>query len=170
MYPNAAVLHAPALASDHLPLILNTEGHYQRQFCPFKFEAMWVRDPGSYFTVADAWRLRVTGCPTYILSKKLDKVKKRLKLWNKNHFGFIKDRIHSLSCALDALQQQGPSVDNIALEASIKAALHEQLQREQSLWQQRSHVEWLVSKELNTKFFHMSTVVRRNQNSILSSR
>lgn len=29
-------------------------------------------------------------------------------------------------------------------------------------------VDWLVSKDLNTKFFHMSTMVRRNWNSIVT--
>lgn len=29
-------------------------------------------------------------------------------------------------------------------------------------------MEWLVSKDLNAKFFHTSTIIRRNQNSILS--
>lgn len=39
-YPNASVLHSPAVASDHLSLILNTEGHGQFLPCPFKFKAI----------------------------------------------------------------------------------------------------------------------------------
>lgn len=74
----------------------------------------------------------------------------------------------TLTCALDQVQQSAPTFDNLALESSLKGDIHEQIIREQLLWKQRSRVEWLVSKDLNMKFFHMSTVVRRNRNSIIT--
>lgn len=54
VFPNASIIDAPASASDHLPLILNTNGHSNIHRRPFRFEAMWVRDPGSFFPVANA--------------------------------------------------------------------------------------------------------------------
>lgn len=56
-FSDASVLHSLAVASDHLPLILNTEGHGQLLPCPFEFKAIWPRDPGSFFTVAFVWNL-----------------------------------------------------------------------------------------------------------------
>lgn len=103
-----------------------------------------------------------------MLSKKLDLVKKALRHWNCVHFDFIKDWLKTLSCALDSVQQLAPTLANIALESSLKSIIHEQLIWEQLLWKQRSMVDWLVPKDLNTKFFRMSTMVRRNWNSIVT--
>lgn len=44
--------------------------------------------------------------------------------------------------------------------------LDEQLHREKVLWKQKSRVAWLSSSDLNTKFFHASTVIRRCCNQI----
>ncbi|KAB1205077.1 hypothetical protein CJ030_MR7G016721 [Morella rubra] len=79
-YPNASILHSSALASDHLPLILNTDGHGHLLSRPFRFEAMWVRDPGSFFTIAAVWCIWVAGRPAIILAKKNEKVKKALRI------------------------------------------------------------------------------------------
>lgn len=129
---------------------------------------MWIWDPSSFFTAANAWAMQVVGNPVWVLLKKLEYVKKALHHWNRVHFGFIKDCLRALTCALDNVQQSAPTVVNLALKSSIKCDIHEQLIGEQLLWKQRSRVEWLVSKDLNTKFFHMSTVVCRNWNSIIT--
>lgn len=168
MFPNASVLHTPALVSDHLPLIINTEGQGPVSSRPFKFQAMWLREPGCLFTVARAWELVVDGSPARVLLQKIALVKKSLRQWNKQYFGFVKENISFLTSELDKVQRLFPSFANTALEASLRADIQEQLIREQLLWQQRSRIEWLVSKDLNTKFFHLSTVIRRNRNSIQS--
>lgn len=103
-YPDASVLHAPTIASDHLPLILNTEGNGLFLPRPFRFEAMWVRDPNNFVTVDTVWHIPVDGQPALVLSKKVAKVKRALHLWNKTHFGFIKDRLRLLTHFLDHVQ------------------------------------------------------------------
>lgn len=168
VFPNASIIHAPASASDHLPLILNTNGHSNIHRRPFRFESMWVRDPGSFFPVANACAMHVAGGPACIFSQKLDHIKIALRKWNRLHFGFIKHCLQHLSRELDEVQCAAPTLVNRELEASIKNAIHEQLLREQILWCQRSRVEWLVSKDLNTKFYHLSRGIRRNQNSLIT--
>lgn len=44
--------------------------------------------------------------------------------------------------------------------------LDEQLIREEILWKQKSREAWSSSSDLNTKFFHASTVIRRYRNQI----
>lgn len=45
-FPKAVVEHQPITTSDHAPILLNTVGERCRKSRSFKFEAMWVRDPG----------------------------------------------------------------------------------------------------------------------------
>lgn len=45
--------------------------------------------------------------------------------------------------------------------------LDKQLRREEILWRQKSRETWLVSSDLNTKFYHALTIIRRCHNQIL---
>lgn len=45
--------------------------------------------------------------------------------------------------------------------------LDEQLHREELIWKQKSRVIRLMSSDLNTKFYHSSTVVRCFRNQIV---
>lgn len=127
---------------------------------------MWVCDAGSFFTVARAWDMQAAGSPARVLDKKIAEVKRDLCTWNRAHYGIIQDWICPLTSALDQIQQLDPTQANMDLESSLKGVIHEQLTQEHLLWKQRSRVEWLVQKDLNTKFFHMSTVIHCNRNSI----
>lgn len=45
--------------------------------------------------------------------------------------------------------------------------LDELRKREEILWHHKSRVDWLVSSDLNTKYFHAFLVIRRSLNSIV---
>jgi hypothetical protein len=49
------------------------------------------------------------------------------------------------------LDRIGPS----ARELEITSQLTELLVREEVLWRQRSHVQWLAAGDKNTRFFHL---------------
>jgi hypothetical protein len=48
----------------------------------------------------------------------------------------------------------------------MKVELNELLLQEDLLWKTKSRETWLTCKDLNTKFFHASTLIRRRRNSI----
>lgn len=56
----------------------------------------------------------------------------------------------------------------IKLEARLRRELDEVLEQEELLWYQKSRVEWIKDGDRNTSFFHLSTVVRRWRNRIVS--
>ncbi|KAG6642416.1 hypothetical protein CIPAW_09G139300 [Carya illinoinensis] len=54
----------------------------------------------------------------------------------------------------------------ISLETDLKTNINELLLREESFWKQKSRITWLTTTDLNTKFFHASTAIRRRRNRI----
>jgi hypothetical protein len=68
--------------------------------------------------------------------------------------------IKALLKKLDNIQKEPPSPDSDARE--------EMCIREEQLWKQKSREQWLTTRDLNTKYFHASTAIRRMYNSITS--
>lgn len=54
----------------------------------------------------------------------------------------------------------------MALELHLQSLLDEYLHQEEALWKSKSRELWLTGVDLNTKFFHTSTLIRRRRNSI----
>jgi hypothetical protein len=104
--------------------------------------------------------------PPYILSKKLKSTKSALKSWNFTCFGNIQKRIaHTLS-QLDLIQQSPPSTFSFDKEILLQNNLDNLLVQEESLWCNKSRETWLICKDLNTRFFHTSTIIKRRRNAI----
>jgi hypothetical protein len=64
------------------------------------------------------------------------------------------------------VQRDTPSDSNLALELHLHTLMDEYLLQEESLWRTKSRELWLTSVDLNTKFFHTSTLIRCRRNSI----
>ena len=56
---------------------------------PFRFEAMWVEDPGCKEIITRAWDCTLKGTPMYAATTKLKRCKKYLKAWSWDHFGNV---------------------------------------------------------------------------------
>ncbi|KAB1227298.1 hypothetical protein CJ030_MR1G016844 [Morella rubra] len=52
------------------------------------------------------------------------------------------------------------------VEENLCRALGEEHIKEESLWRSKSRVQWLTSPNLNTRFFQVSTIVRRSRNAM----
>lgn len=166
IFPNASVFHVPATTSDHNPILICTNGGPYTLPKPFRFEAFWIREKTSAHIVAEAWNTPVVGSPAFKLCQKVKAVKQALRIWNKHHFGIIQDNIRQILHSIDEVQQLPATLENRTYEDNLHEALQEQLRREEVLWKQKSREEWLTSKDLNTRYFHLSTVIRRRQNAI----
>uniref|UniRef100_A0A2N9IIB3 Reverse transcriptase domain-containing protein n=1 Tax=Fagus sylvatica TaxID=28930 RepID=A0A2N9IIB3_FAGSY len=165
-FPRASVHHFPATSSDHNPIILNSTGFESTNPKPFRFEAIWTRDGSSTQVIKHAWDHLVFGSPLFKFIKKLKATKKDLIWWNKNCFGHLQTRNKSLSEAINSIQQLDPTESNLQKEKILTWEFNENLRREDLLWKQKSRVQWLTSPTLNTKFFHVSTIIRRRKNAI----
>lgn len=54
------------------------------------------------------------------------------------------------------------------LESCLQQEYHEVLRQEEIMWLQKSRLEWVQSGEINTKFCHLTTLVRWERNNIVS--
>lgn len=68
--------------------------------------------------------------------------------------------------SLESIQQASATKDNLVLEMNVCKALLEEQRKEEIFWRPKSWVTWLTSLDINTRFFHVSTLVRRRWNSI----
>ena len=100
------------------------------------------------------------------LCKKIKQAKLELKQWNRSCFGNVQSKIKEAWKNLDQIQCLDPNPQNLEKEANLCMEIQELLKREEILWRQKSRIKSLTSSDLNTRFFYLSTVIRRRRNSI----
>ena len=61
-----------------------------------------------------------------------------------------------------------PSLNLLELEKHLHRELETILDQERDIWALKSRVNWLIMGDRNTSFYHISTLVRRSRNRILS--
>ena len=102
--------------------------------------------------------------------RKLQFDKAKLKDWNKNSFGMLKERKKNILdeiANIDAIEQEGVlSFDLSAQRVLRKGELEELILREEIHWSQKAKVKWVKDEDCNSKFFHKVANGRRNKNFI----
>lgn len=60
-----------------------------------QFKFLQIRTLHKYFLKVeeDSWKTKVVGCPMFVLTKKLQILKKKPKLWNKSTYGNMQDQV-----------------------------------------------------------------------------
>ncbi|CAM8939724.1 unnamed protein product [Rhodiola kirilowii] len=166
LFPEAGVRHVQLHSSDHLLLVLDTEGRctmYRKKL--FRFEAMWL-DHGEFSSMMDDFWNDTDRCNER-WSHKLNLCKEKLKSWNSSSFGNVQKRIKSLKGELEEIRKEDRSPAVIEKEKSLCDELDWWLAREETLWMQRSRTLWLERGDRNTKFFHAKASHRKQKNWIL---
>ncbi len=124
-FPKASVFRLGAINSDHAPLLVDTNPN--DDFCPrpFRFEAMWVRDPRCGGIIKEAWNSIIKGSHPYVLCRKQSLIAKALKKWNKNVFDHCQNRIKELTSSIEAVQAKVRTEHNARFEAILQGELNE---------------------------------------------
>ncbi|XP_075659200.1 uncharacterized protein LOC142629097 [Castanea sativa] len=165
-FPKATISHLGAIKSDHTPILLNVNPDDSFAHRPFRFEAAWIRDNGCNSVVEKAWASVSSNSAFSKLYKKQDATREALRKWNNEVFGNCQDRINRLMKNINEVQRKSPSEENGRIEEALQLELSEWLMRSEILWKQKSRELWLKEGDKNTKFFHLSTIIRRRRNSI----
>ncbi|CAL0318886.1 unnamed protein product [Lupinus luteus] len=131
----------------------------------FRFLKMWLHHPGISEVVKDSWSQPVCGCPMFILSNKLKRLKMVLKDWNANVFGNLHQRVKEAWSNVDTIQRcindNGPDNDLLKQESLAQISVLKALAMEEDYWKEKSRLNWQISGDRNTSFFHKVTKIRQ---------
>lgn len=166
-FDKAVVLVEAAIGSDHNPLILNTSYPLNKVKKPFRFESFWTTEEDCGLIVTEAWAQYVNGSKMAKVCKKLRGCKDKLKDWNRVNFGDIRFQIAVLKDRLSDIQKQlemGFNPDCLMAEKELIRKLEDLWQKDSMYWHQRSRIKWLQLGDKNSRFFHLSTIQRRQRN------
>jgi len=167
LFPQFSICHLAATNFDHNLLILNTATPLSHLPIPFRFEEFWTKHPKCYSVICAAWDSFVNGSSAFILAKKLKSVKYALKIWNSLSFGNIKkNKINLVTQHIDDIQKSSFTIQLHLDELNLKFELDSLLLQEEILWKSKSRDTWFTCKDLNTKYFHVSTLIKRRRNAI----
>lgn len=92
-----------------------------------------------------------------------------LKQWNIQVFGHLRQRKNRLLARIDGIQKylcMGPNRFLSNLEPELLKEFNDVLEQEAVFWRQKSRINWLQKGGRNTKFFHLTTIIRRRRNKI----
>jgi hypothetical protein len=167
MFPNAQLVNAKTLKSDHRPIVVDTEylrDHIQGNRGPRRFEARWLKEETVEEVVQAAWtraRAHDQG-PTFMM--KANQVHNDLHKWDRETLKQPVHRIKRLKKELENLRR-GPITDEtIAQQKEVLLWLEFLLEQEEIFWVQRARANWLKHGDRNTSFFHHFASSRRKKN------
>ncbi|XP_019435508.1 PREDICTED: uncharacterized protein LOC109342010 [Lupinus angustifolius] len=160
----------PRLTSDHHPLLLQSTIHSQARISCFKFHKMWISHQDCRRLVEDSWRIKVYGCPMFVLSQKLRHLKRDLKSWNINVFGNVHLKVNNAKACVETIRNciniLGPSSELLDQEDKAQKDLLDALMIEEIFWKEKARVKWFTQGDRNTSFFHKVTKIRHATKSI----
>jgi hypothetical protein len=166
LHPEYSLIHLPAQNFDQYPISLNTNSTSCFLSRPFRFEEFWTKYSSCGQVIKAAWKNFVPIHQAFCLPKKLENTKVAFLKWNSLHFRNIHKKIKGTLNLLDTAQKTPPSRNSSKLEISLKVDLDNLLVKEETLWRSKSKESWPTCKDLNTKYFHISTLIRRRSNAI----
>lgn len=100
--PHATVEHLNFEASDHCPILIQSDGEIKNRMQPFRFFKTWTSDKSSSYVVEKAWNAN-WGIEWYKLKRSLTETTKALRIWNRTIFGFANKQIQDLEAELRSI-------------------------------------------------------------------
>ncbi|XP_019460141.1 PREDICTED: uncharacterized protein LOC109359901 [Lupinus angustifolius] len=158
----------PRISSDHNPILLNCSSYSIERVTSFRFQSMWMQHSNCRSIIEASWNGVVFGCPMYVLSSKLRRLKSVLKVWNREVFGNIHQRVKEAMMEVETIQtcindlQHNHEDMQMLLDEEVIAQrnLLKVLGMEEEFLREKSRINWQTQGDRNTAFFHRITKIR----------
>ncbi|XP_026438068.1 uncharacterized protein LOC113336633 [Papaver somniferum] len=122
-----------------------------------RFEKIWLQDDSLRGLMETWWHsFSFTGTPGFILAKKMQALKEKLKVWNRDVFGKIDRLVQANLISIQGIFAQlalDPNNAQLLDDQIIAAADLKRLAKMHSdFWKQRTNINWVEEHENNTHF------------------
>ncbi|XP_050207292.1 uncharacterized protein LOC126656731 [Mercurialis annua] len=122
------------------------------------------------FSAPNSWSSISNRFPNANLVIKLRELHKVLKVWNREIFGNLDNKLIAVQVDITALEacsdlQSLSDADSIRL-ASLRSEFDQLSNHIESLWHQKSRLNWNLNGDRNTKYFHMVASIHSKNNLI----
>ncbi|OMO55679.1 reverse transcriptase [Corchorus capsularis] len=165
-FSRSQVWNLISLGSDHSPLIFSSDVKDGKGSKKFKFEAYWCESDDYDGIIREGWGIDIDGNDAYKVICKLKKCRELLKKWCKEK-DQNKQSKENIIKAISDLENVGDSVMDCEMIKDLENQLGKIWNHEEIYWHQRARINWIKSGDANTRFFHQSTLKRRQQNKVL---
>lgn len=160
----------PPNISDHSPLVVNCFSSNKGGGRPFRFLNCIAEHPDFLSKVSSAWNTPFSGCRMFQVWNKLKEVKKGIKLLHTHEFGNIQEKIDIAAETLNLVQTElADDISNAELqtqETKAITAYKHWLGIQESIYRQKSRIQWLQLGDSNNHFFFSSVKHRNSRNRI----
>lgn len=161
LFPHAIVTALAPISSDHSPIIIDDSPTAQQSKKVFKFEPYWTEHKDFESIIQQSWKHNGDD-----IIGNLSTVKANLETWNNQTFKRADYKIKKLKISLEKLYKQPPTKENMEKRFKIKKEVKELWKQEEMYWGTRAKVNWLRWGDRNSKYFHATTMRRRETNTI----
>ncbi|KAK4713159.1 hypothetical protein R3W88_019066 [Solanum pinnatisectum] len=166
--PIVQVLVMDPLFSDHSPLSINVEEHRDAKKRPFKFFNCLAQHPEFKNKINASWQIKGRGMQR--VWQNLMKVRRELKQLNQREYMGVLEKVHKLRVELMDMQTHMRIISipqcMIDEEKEIRTQLNKWSRIEETIYKQKSRVQWLKLGDSNTSYFYASMKNRKSQNQI----
>ncbi|XP_042029954.1 uncharacterized protein LOC121776864 [Salvia splendens] len=157
VFATTRVTHLVRFSLDHTPLLVRCQFSVQTTKPAFRFQNMWVRHETFRGEIARVWEAETGYSGMMNLQLKLIRIKKFLKVWNREVFGNILQNLKDEEqTVLEAqiLFDSDPTLAHRAEFNRVSAKLIVTAKMEEEFWRQKATIRWATDEERNSKFFH----------------
>ncbi|KAK4268485.1 hypothetical protein QN277_025138 [Acacia crassicarpa] len=168
-FPNLQVINVDPAGSDHHLLFIQCIPDSNSRKRVFRFEACWAVHANFLQVVKDSWSCRSEHNHRAIeeFVRNLERCKSYLVKWSKKEFPNNVRVIEDLKAQLAVISQGELNPETTCAKSNVMKALERVFDLEEQFWWQRSRVNWLTVGDKNSRFFHQSTLKRRQRNRIV---